>query len=241
MKLVIDIGNSRIKAALFSGSEIQSRKVFAPADIPMALGNLLENKTISSCLFSCVSGRQATVVDFLQSKGITARPLDAQMPLPVTLRYMSPQTLGSDRLAAVVGAHTIFPRHSVLVIDAGTAITYDYLNEQGEFLGGNISPGLTSRFRCLHENTGALPLLEPEKDIPAIGYNTPSAIIAGVQQSVIFEINEYIRQFQKNPAQQKVILTGGDAGFLKEFIQIEIKIEPDLVIKGLNRIIEHNE
>jgi type III pantothenate kinase len=159
--------------------------------------------------------------------------------LPFINEYETPETLGTDRIAGIAGAFNKFPGKEVLVIDAGSAVTYDYLSGNA-FKGGNISPGLSMRFRALHHFTRRLPLVSTTEVVSAPGKNTLEAITAGVISGLIFEINEYIKKFKAVNPTAEVILTGGDGGYLKERIGYEVTYMPDLVLDGLNYILEYN-
>jgi type III pantothenate kinase len=165
--------------------------------------------------------------------------LNDKSKLPFINEYETPETLGPDRLASVAGAMLHYPGEEVLIIDAGTAITYDFLSGD-HYKGGNISPGLTMRFRALHKFTHKLPLETVSGDFTFPGRNTTDALRAGVITGVVYEINEYIRTFKKDHNKLKVILTGGDSEFLKDRIRYRAGHMPDLVLDGLNYILEYN-
>ena len=166
--------------------------------------------------------------------------LTAATPVPINNLYKTPETLGKDRLAAVVGAHSLFPDKDVLVFDAGTALTIDFIDKEGNYRGGNISPGLNMRFRALHDYTQKLFLHSQSDDYQLLGADTPSAIISGVQNGMIFEINHYVHHFVKEFPQLVTILTGGDVNFFVNKIEKRIFAEPNLVFIGLKKIIEFN-
>ena len=161
-------------------------------------------------------------------------------PIPVDNLYTTKDTLGRDRLAAIIGANNMFPASNVLVIDAGTAITYDFINSKNQYQGGNISPGLHMRFKALHHFTGKLPLLDPNDDYTLLAKNTAGAIRSGVINGMIFEINGYIQSLKKKHKDLKTILTGGDAIFFDKKLKNTIFVDQNLVLTGLNRIIEYN-
>ena len=165
--------------------------------------------------------------------------LNNKSKLPFINEYETPETLGPDRLASVAGAMLHYPGEEVLIIDAGTAITYDFISGE-KYKGGNISPGLTMRFRALHKFTHKLPLETVSGDFTFPGRNTADALRAGVITGVVYEINEYIRTFKKDHNKLKVILTGGDSEFLKDRIRYRAGHMPDLVLDGLNYILEYN-
>jgi type III pantothenate kinase len=167
--------------------------------------------------------------------------LDENTPLPVKNLYKTPGTLGKDRIAAAVGAFDLYPETSLLIIDAGTAITYDIVNASGEFLGGNISPGIEMRFQALHTFTGKLPLVKRQPFDRLFGTTTEEAIVAGVQNGVIFEVDKAIDTFKDFYKNLKVIITGGNAEFFERKLKNSFFVNFNLIALGLNRILEHNE
>jgi type III pantothenate kinase len=168
-------------------------------------------------------------------------PLSFQTPVPFTNRYKSPVTLGKDRIAAVAGAVSQFPGRNVLVIDAGTCITYDFINDRGEYFGGAISPGIRMRFKAMNTFTGKLPLIEPEEFDGFIGTTTGESMQSGVYNGISAEINGFITQYMDNFDDLVVIITGGDHQFLHNKLKISIFAAPDLVLLGLNEIFDYND
>jgi pantothenate kinase, type III len=140
--------------------------------------------------------------------------LDYSTPVPIRIAYSTPSTLGCDRVAAMVGASEQINEEAVIVIDAGTAITYDLMNEEKVYLGGNIAPGMRLRLRSLHEYTGKLPLVESEGELPEIGNSTTTAIRCGVVRGICYEIESFISDIRSIHPSVLVFLTGGDANFL---------------------------
>jgi type III pantothenate kinase len=166
--------------------------------------------------------------------------------MPIRLGYHTPQTLGRDRIATAVGAWTIAQRldnaSDVLVIDAGTAITYDLVTMDGCFVGGNIAPGLGLRFKSLHEHTGQLPLVEADGDTPVVGYDTPTAIRSGVCLGLQGEIKSYIHDLKLSHPRLMVFITGGDGKLLHARLGDESVIYYEhLAAEGLNRIHLYNQ
>ena len=166
--------------------------------------------------------------------------LDHQTPLPIRNRYLTKETLGYDRIAAAVEASARFPGQDILIIDAGTAITIDFVNSENEFLGGNISPGLLMRYRALHEFTGKLPLVEPADQDALLGDDTEGAIRAGVQNGIIFELDGYINEQKKRYPRLQILMTGGDAVFFDKNLKNYIFVDLNLNLFGLHRILEYN-
>lgn len=166
--------------------------------------------------------------------------LDHKTPVPINNRYLTPETLGFDRLAAAVGAATVYPGANVLAIDAGTAITYEFVDAQNNYRGGNISPGMEMRFRALHHFTGKLPMIESKMPVSFLGNTTSEAIKAGVIEGMIFEIDGYINTLKKSHHDLKIIITGGDAIFFDKKLKNSIFVNLNLTLHGLNRILRHN-
>lgn len=215
------------------------------ASIPLADANSLmylatSLPQVDACILSNVSAVNMSVFDVFFQKAAHFMELTAETPLPIRSLYQTPETLGKDRLAAVVGANSLFPHKNILVIDAGTALTIDFIDSEGNYHGGNISPGLNMRFRVLHEYTKNLPLLTHDFDYKIIGDSTASAIASGVKNGIIFEINSYIDHFVKKFPQLVTILTGGDGFFLENIINRHIFAEPNLVFLGLEKIVLMN-
>jgi type III pantothenate kinase len=246
MNLVIDIGNSASKAAIFLEGDIVSTTQFDNTSHP----GKLELKTflvwigsypgIQHTIISSVRKSDEGLKNELEKKGIEVQILTEKTPIPLVNRYLTPDTLGKDRLAAAVGAHSVFPDKNVLVVDAGTAITIDMITSGAEYLGGNISPGLNMRFRALNEFTDRLPLLKAGEQEQILGDSTESAIRGGVQWGILFEIDEYINRQKIRYPDLEVVLTGGDAILFDKNLKNSIFVDLNLNLKGLHRILESN-
>jgi len=239
MNLIVDIGNTHIKLGWFDqGKLVENLRLNKNG--PLDLTAWIKKKPVTMAIISSVSALES---DLSLDKSIKLKRfivLDATTLLPVKIFYQSPETLGKDRIAAVAGARFIFPGSDVLTIDMGTAITFDFINAAGEYSGGNISPGMHVRFRSLNDYTARLPLVDKDESFPSTGYNTHSAIAAGVQQGIIYEINGYIDEFTRKYPDCKFIITGGDAGYFAGKLKRSIFVMPDLVMTGLNYILEYN-
>ena len=162
-------------------------------------------------------------------------------PIPISNRYRTPETLGSDRLAAVIGASSLKPGTDLLIIDAGTCITYEVIDARGNYWGGNIAPGMQMRLRALHEFTARLPLVEAEGEVPGMGYNTETAIRSGVLRGMKYEIEGYIKSMRSKFPHLQVFLTGGDHINFDTNIKNSIFSDRYLVPRGLNKILDYNE
>ena len=197
MNLVVDIGNSRTKLAIFLKKELVDFRTVNELTIVQLEEIKKAYPDIDRAILSSVSIADPQVVGYLKSGFIHFLELNYLTPVPIKNQYKTPHTLGLDRLAAAIGACELFPGKDLLVIDAGTAITFDLIENNGTFKGGNISPGLRSRFRALHEFTKKLPLLEETEEYPVIGQTTEEAIRAGVINGMVFEIDGTIDLFRK--------------------------------------------
>jgi type III pantothenate kinase len=238
MNLIIDIGNSGTKLAVYS----EKRKVFfsrheqLSADV---LDQLSGKYPFRKIIVSSVKEIPQIISAFAGRLSAQLLILSYKTRLPFSIGYQTPETLGTDRIAAIAGAYDLFSGAKVLVIDAGTAITYDLLTGD-KYEGGNISPGIDMRFRALNTFTGRLPLAGRSESFTSPGINTLDAIIAGVITGVVYEINEYIRTFEEKHKSLKVIITGGDGLYLKDRISEVCIYLPDIVTDGLNYILEYN-
>lgn len=165
----------------------------------------------------------------------------SETPTPITNRYRTPKSLGSDRLAAVVGASSLKPGKDLLIIDAGTCITYEVIDARGNYWGGNIAPGMQMRLRALHEFTARLPLVEAEGEVPGMGYDTETAIRSGVLRGMKYEIEGYIKSMRAKFPHLLVFLTGGNNISFDSNIKNSIFTDKYIVPRGLNKILDFNE
>ena len=240
MNLVIDIGNTRVKYSVCTQNEVV-KTVSVDAFSPALLRTIKqEYEGLESAILSSVKDYPDELKVALTKQFDTFIELNATTPLPVENCYESKETLGKDRIAAIVGAFDLYEKTNVLVIDAGTAITYDLLTANGEYLGGNISPGLQMRFKALNQFTGKLPKVEKGVVNELIGKTTEQAIRAGVQHGIVFEVDCAITSFKENYNNLEVIMTGGDAEFFDKKLKNSFFVHFNLTSIGLNRILQHN-
>jgi len=240
MKLIIDFGNTLQKFARFHGKKLVDVKVYRNIT-PGELMDYIDNKgPFEGCILSSVTECKKGISNILkkQKKFIECSHL---VKLPIRLKYKTPETLGHDRIAAAVGGRALHPGKDVLVIDAGTCITYDITTKDGDYLGGAISPGMQMRFKAMHTFTGKLPLVEMDEFDRLIGRTTRESILSGVINGVIEEINGVIRQYRQLYPELVVILTGGDHQFLHNKLKNSIFAAPELVLQGLNEILDYND
>jgi type III pantothenate kinase len=240
MNLIIDVGNTQFKIAVFKNSQVvfhEYYKVFGKEQVE----GIFDNYPIKNAIFSDTRGIQKSNLEAVLPEGIPLLELSHSLNLPLKIDYYPPETLGKDRIAAAVGAYNMFPQKNLLIIDIGTALTVDFVSAHGVFEGGIISPGPMLRYRALNEFTGKLPLYSLTEDWQLTGKNTRSAIEAGVQNGLLFEINEYILRYTQQWPDLKVILTGGYANLFDKKINCTIFAESKLVPMGLNSILKYNE
>ena len=240
MNLVIDIGNSQTKVAIFDAGKIVEIICMESLNITR-LGDLKRNyPALNQAILSSVAVVDVELLKVLKKDFGYFIEFDHHTAVPIGNLYESKETLGLDRLAAAVGGIVLFPNKELLVIDAGTAITFDLVDKNHHFLGGNISPGLKIRFRALHEFTKKLPEIERADSWPIVGKTTEEAIRAGVQNGMIFEIDGMIDHVRKDWPQCQVILTGGDLFFFDKKLKNTIFVKFEITLIGLNRILEYN-
>jgi type III pantothenate kinase len=241
MNLVLDLGNSFGKIAVCDNNQVIEAATYDKiSNREIAYFNA-RYSGINGVIISSVVNYSREIIDYLNNLYSTCIELDHFTAIPLENRYRTPETLGYDRIAAAVGAYTIYPDRTVLVIDAGTAITYDIVTAKGEFLGGNISPGLEIRFKSLHKYTTRLPHLErPEEKPPLVGNSTREAIQSGVVNGLMFEVDGFIETISQKYPKLQVVLTGGDANYFVGKLKSSIFVDLNLNLIGLNRILEHN-
>ena len=237
--MIIDIGNTVAKLAVFDGDKVV--EVLRGSNYSLDCLTILRHKyPIERGILASVIRLSNTIRRQLKEVDFEVLELDCHTPVPISNMYKSPQTLGMDRLAAAVGANYLMPQKNLLVIDAGTALTYEFIDAEGKYWGGNISPGLYVRFKTLNACCDKLPLIDRRGDLPEFGYDTETAIRAGVIHGMEFEIAGYIRLMQKKYPDLLVFLTGGDKFSFDANLKSIIFADRFLVLKGLNRILNYN-
>ncbi|WP_017730307.1 type III pantothenate kinase [Nafulsella turpanensis] len=237
MNVAIDLGNTRTKAALFNGTHLLEMEEGLPLE---ALPQWASERGAKAAIIGSVSA----AAEALQAKIEKICPclvLNPSLPVPLQKKYETPETLGADRLAASVGGWVYRKKHPVLVIDAGTCITYDFVDAEATYRGGAISPGLHMRLKALHNFTARLPLIDhvPEQN-PLLGQSTGGSMLSGVVNGLSAEIEGMIRQFEADAGKADVLICGGDAKFFESKINRPIFVVPELVLIGLNEILRYN-
>lgn len=245
MNLCLDIGNTRTKAAIFTPSgKLKHLLTYEGLPNVTQMKEVIAKYDITHAILSSVAADNTSLHEVLQNNTQQFIHFSHQTPLPVTNAYQTQQTLGNDRLAAVIGAYSKYPQHSLLVIDAGTCITYDFLDTSGTYCGGGISPGIRIKCKALHTFTGRLPLIDvtPQEieAVELVGSNTRNSILSGVILGTIAEIDGIIDRYKQKYEPLLVLLTGGDAIFFENRLKSKIFACPNLVPEGLNKILLYN-
>ena len=232
-KITLDEGNTSVKLALFDNDTLVSK--YNNIDLNFVI------KLLPKCdrlILSTVKNKSNFKTLFSNKNFVL---LNNSTPLPIKILYKSPTSLGNDRIALAVGAITNFPNKNVLVIDAGTCITYDLINSKKEYLGGSISPGIQMRYNALHQFTSQLPLLESVDTAMLTGVNTDESIHSGIIDGVFVEIDGIIQRYTNQYPDIKVIVTGGNAKFFDKGLKNTIFAKPNLLMEGLNKILDYND
>ena len=239
MKLIIDIGNTRVKIAVIEQRDIHHSEVYECLTDEV-LTSVVEHYPIDSAIISSTRGDGDAVSELVGRhvrRVVCFNP--ATTPIPIGNDYHTPQTLGADRLAAAVGCAALYPECDIMIVDFGTAITIDYVVD-GRYRGGNISPGVSTRFRALADYTAKLPLCYATEEQLEYGRTTTEAIEQGVMRGVEHEIRGYVEEFCSKSTKKCVIFTGGDAKYFVKRIKNAIFADCEPVIRGLNTILEYN-
>lgn len=239
MNFVIDIGNTFTKMALFEGGRMAAFTSFAGVDAGKVRRFCELNPAIRFAIISSVKEYPAEIDNFLQNHFKTIL-FGHHTPIPIKNLYHSPETLGNDRLAAAVSAWGMFRGSNILIADAGTAITFDLISAEGEYLGGAISPGIAMRYKALHTFTGRLPLLDYYGESELIGNTTVDSIQSGVLNGAVTEMQGIIQKYQGIYPNLEIILTGGDHNYFDKRLKIKTFAAPNLVLEGLNLILNFN-
>ncbi len=239
MNLIIEQGNTTTKIALFDKEHLVMSFIYDILTIQI-IQDLLNTYKPTFGIMSTVIERDVDIVLFLKEQLASFIFLNEQTLVPIKIKYETPHTLGKDRLAAVIGANYLQPGKDLLVIDAGTAITYEFFEAPDTYWGGNISPGMETRFKALNHFTKKLPLVKEINNPPLIGTSTETAIQAGVVNGISYEMDGYINDLRQKYPNLLVFLTGGHSNYFAGRLKNLIFANINLVLVGLNRILEYN-
>lgn len=241
MNLIIDVGNTLVKLAVFDNELLIFKKSCVKVDFIWTLEELSNTyPKINDVIISSVGDFSEKEILFIQKKYQTII-LDHQTKIPFINQYKTPETLGVDRIALVSSAAIQYPKENILIIDVGSCITYDFLNSKNEYLGGSISPGIDLRYQALHNYTDKLPLLKPKIIKKTLGNTTKSSIHIGVVQGVVNEIDGFITRYKLKHKDLTIILTGGGAHYLVDSLKNDIFANSNFLLEGLNYILQNNK
>ncbi|BFM43316.1 type III pantothenate kinase [Flavobacterium sp. CFS9] len=239
MILTVDVGNTRIKAAVFEGGTVLETFTFEKNELEKKIKKILEKFQKCSDLVVASVGNVEKQSFLTFEKDLKVHFLTHEDIFPFTNKYATPKTLGIDRMVLAAGATLKFPKQNRLVIDAGTCITYDFIDENDNYLGGAISPGLRLRYESLHNFTARLPLLTLESPDSYIGDSTKQAIHSGVVNGFVYEIDGFIDEYRANFSNFIIILTGGDADFLAKRLKNTIFANSNFLLESLNQTFQY--
>ncbi|MFM2213694.1 MAG: Type pantothenate kinase [Bacteroidota bacterium] len=241
MLLAIDIGNTRIKAAVFEASTLLEVLVFDKEELQQkALFILVTYSKINTVVVASVGNTAHSDFNFLKNK-VALHFISRESKFPFKNLYATPHTLGMDRMILASGATLQFPNQNRLIIDAGTCITYDFVDDKNNYLGGSISPGIRLRYEALHQFTAKLPLLSKSLPDNLIGNSTSESIHSGVILGTILEIDGFIEEYKSQYAKFIIILTGGDAEFLAKRLKNTIFAHSNFLLESLNQTFQYNQ
>lgn len=240
MNLIVDVGNTYVKLAVFNGEKIKKKDTVKLKYLLKHITSLSkEFKSITKVIMSSVGKLEEKDISYINNK-FNLMLLNSKTKLPFKNLYKTPKTLGIDRIALVSACVYKFPKKNAIVIDAGTCITYDFVTAKSEYLGGAISPGIRMRYKSLNNLTANLPLLETKTPNDITGNSTNMSIHSGVINGVLKEIDGVIEQYKQKYSDLTVILTGGDANFLSKQLKSSIFANSNFLLEGLNYILQFN-
>jgi len=240
MNLIVDVGNTRIKLAIFEQSKLDRLVITTKDEVVATIKTLiLDVSKLQKAILSSVGDFPEEALELLQNK-MEVLQLTKDTKVPFVNKYATPETLGVDRIALMSAAAVQFSERNVLVIDAGSCITYDFLTSENNYVGGGISLGLEMRYRALYTFTENLPLLTPTPPTSAIGDTTQNSMHSGVFLGVVNEIDGFIDFYHEKYPNLTIILTGGDAHLLRDSLKNSIFAIPNFLLEGLDHILEHN-
>ena len=239
MILTVDVGNTRIKSAVFENNTLHELFIFDRSELQKKISIILK-KYVEIDVLVVASVGNVAFDDFLFLENrLKIEFITHEYHFPFNNKYKTPTTLGIDRMILASGAVLKFPKQNRLVIDAGTCITYDFIDAQDNYLGGAISLGLALRYKSLHNFTAKLPLLELKNPDNFIGNSTPESLHSGVVNGLVFEIEGFINQYESQYSKFTIILTGGDAEFLAKRLKNTIFANSNFLLESLNDIYQY--
>ncbi|AVR44328.1 type III pantothenate kinase [Christiangramia fulva] len=241
MNLVIDVGNTAVKMAVFQNDKLLKKEVFPADQFSKKFFQIKDSyPQIKEAIISSVSHENSEMLRMIR-ESFPLLEFDQNVSLPFENKYTTPNTLGKDRLALVAAAVKLYPAKNVLIIDSGTCITYDIKTSEEVYLGGAIAPGLTMRFKSLHKFTANLPLITPKPENPLIGNSTATSILSGIINGLEMELKGMLDAYRSEFEDLTIIFTGGDSEFLSLPLKNSIFANSNFLLEGLNFILEFNK
>lgn len=242
--IVLDFGNTRMKAGVFANGELRNEIAVDRQDAESAIKELFSSSEVQDVAAVTVERNVEEMLQRLCEEEEMNKPfvINHNTPMPFGNSYETPETLGMDRIVNVAGAMEMTDEYPVLVIDAGTAITYDYLDADGVYQGGGISPGISLRFRALNEFTARLPKVEADGLPNLVGKTTDESIKSGVVNGVLGELQEVVNKYRKlSGGKLQVYMTGGDADFLGNHLENINFVSSNLLLRGIQAVFAFNK
>ncbi|KGO94110.1 type III pantothenate kinase [Flavobacterium subsaxonicum] len=234
MLLTVDIGNTKIKAAVFEGTALLEKFVFSSDDALVEVKKIMQKFPATHHSITSVVGKDDHKLLLWLSENTQLTAVNHNLGFPFINKYATPATLGIDRMVLAAGAVLQYPNKHRLVIDAGTCITYDFTDNNNNYLGGAISPGLQLRYNAMHNFTAKLPLLYPQMPQSYVGNTTKESMHSGVVNGLLHEVDGFVRQYEQQYQDVTVILTGGDAEFLAKRLKNTIFANSNFLLESLN-------
>ncbi len=240
INLCVDWGNTNIKAAIFDNDKLQKQVVCDEGTAVQKVSELMDTYKPVKAITCSVATHGDELENMIVSRIKGTIKLDSKTRLPINNAYGTPESLGADRVALVCGAHLTNPDNNNLVISLGTCVTYNLMQKNKTFRGGAISPGMYMRLKAMHDYTDKLPEVSVQGDLLLVGYDTETCMRGGVVFGMAAEIDGMIKEYEAKYPEFNAILTGGDAAFFATKIKSKIFADPDLLLKGLNLILNYN-
>ena len=236
--LCFDFGNTRLKAAVFIKGALQE-EITLQDDTTETIQSLLDQYKPTKTILSSVILHNIEIEDLL-AKQSSFHKLSADTKTNFTIAVGKKETIGADRLALVAAASAQFSDKNTLIVGLGSCITYNFINQYNQFLGGSISPGLDMRFKAMHDYTAKLPLIEADWNFPLIGYDTKSNLQSGVIMGIACEIEGIIEKYSAKYGNFNVVLTGGNSLYFASQLKKKIFADANFLFKGLYALSELN-
>lgn len=236
MLLAIDVGNTKIKGAVFEEDALIEKFIFGKTELQKKIENIFKSyPKITHSILSTVGKEENELLGLLKENSILMT-VDHNFLFPFHNKYATPATLGIDRMVLAAGSVLSFPGKNRLVMDAGTCITYDFIDSHDNYLGGAISPGLMMRYEAMHNFTAKLPLLYPEMPPNYIGDSTANSMHSGAVNGLVYEIEGFINRYVEEYHDLTIILTGGDTEFLAKRLKNTIFANSNFLLESLNSL-----